>query len=354
MPEPGRFAPGWPGIPARWTSSAKSGIGTALSEASRVWFTLSHGILNEIYYPDVDTACTRDVGLVVTDGRGFFSEEKRHTMHEVSWIEPGVPAFRLINSCDSGRYRIEKTVLASPESNAVLQHVRFVPERGALADYHVHVLASPHLGNQGAGNTAWLGEYKGVPMIFASRNDYALALAASVPWGRRSVGFVGFSDGWQDLAAHGRLEETWARAENGNVALTGELDLSASGGECLLAIGFGRDPSKAAHHALAALLPRFDASLAQYVRSWSPWQGSLRPPPPPPRHLGKRQPPSPPGELRGPARPPVEELPRRHHREPLDSLGVREGRRRPRRLPSGLAPRPGGSGRRAARGRCAR
>src|ERR1043166_3166343 len=276
MPEPGRFAPGWPGIPARWTSSAKSGIGTALSEASRVWFTLSHGILNEIYYPDVDTASPRDVGLVVTDGRGFFSEEKRHTMHEVSWIEPGVPAFRLINSCDSGRYRIEKTVLASPESNAVLQHVRFVPERGALADYHVHVLASPHLGNQGAGNTACLGEYKGVPMIFQSRNDYALALAASVPWGRRSVGFVGFSDGWQDLAAHGRLEETWARAENGNVALTGELDLSASGGECLLAIGFGRDPSKAAHHALAALLPRFDASLAQYVRSWSHWQRSLR------------------------------------------------------------------------------
>src|SRR5437870_7745968 len=91
--EPKPFAPGWPGIPARWTSSAKSGIGTAPSEASRVWFTLSHGILNEIYYPDVDTACTRDVGLVVTDGRGFFSEEKRHAVHEVSWVEPGVPAF---------------------------------------------------------------------------------------------------------------------------------------------------------------------------------------------------------------------------------------------------------------------
>ncbi|HEV8355190.1 MAG TPA: glucan 1,4-alpha-glucosidase [Gemmatimonadales bacterium] len=277
MPDPVRFAPGWPGIPARWTSSAKSGIGTALSEASRVWFTLSHGILNEIYYPDVDTACTRDVGLVVTDGRGFFSEEKRHTIHEVSWIEPGVPAFRLRNTCDSGRYRIEKTVLASPESNAILQHLRFLPERGALADYHVHVLASPHLGNQGAGNTGWLGEYKGAPMLFASRNDHALALAASVPWARRSVGFVGSSDGWQDLVAHGRLEAGWTRAENGNVALTGELDLSASGGECLLAIGFGRDPSKAAHHALAALLPGFEASLEHYARGWSAWQRSLRP-----------------------------------------------------------------------------
>jgi hypothetical protein len=63
-----RDAPGWPGIPPRWTSSAKSGVGTALSFASRVWFTLSHGILNEIYWPREDQACTRDMGLIVTDG----------------------------------------------------------------------------------------------------------------------------------------------------------------------------------------------------------------------------------------------------------------------------------------------
>jgi glucoamylase len=50
------YAPGWPGIPARWTSSAKSGVGTALGAGSRVWFTLSHGILNEVYYPRVDQA----------------------------------------------------------------------------------------------------------------------------------------------------------------------------------------------------------------------------------------------------------------------------------------------------------
>ncbi len=42
-----RNAPGWPGTPARWTSAAKSGVGTALG-GSPVWFTLSHGILNEI------------------------------------------------------------------------------------------------------------------------------------------------------------------------------------------------------------------------------------------------------------------------------------------------------------------
>src|SRR5215469_7134538 len=90
--------PGAPGSPARWTSSAKSGVGTALTASSRIWFTISHGILNEIYYPRIDTACTRDMGLIVTGRIGYFSEEKRDTHHEVSMIEDGVPAFRLVNT----------------------------------------------------------------------------------------------------------------------------------------------------------------------------------------------------------------------------------------------------------------
>ena len=42
---------GHPGIAPRWTSSSKEGVGTAYNTASRTWFTLSHGILNEVYFP---------------------------------------------------------------------------------------------------------------------------------------------------------------------------------------------------------------------------------------------------------------------------------------------------------------
>ena len=56
------FAPNGPGIAARWTSSAKTGVGTALSNQSRVWFTLSHGIFNEIYYPRIDQAASATWG----------------------------------------------------------------------------------------------------------------------------------------------------------------------------------------------------------------------------------------------------------------------------------------------------
>ena len=108
-------APGHPGIPPRWTSSAKSGVGTSLSSKSRVWFTLSHGILNEVYYPRIDQACIRDMELLVSDGQGFFSEEKRHTNFEVKTLAEGVPAFQLTNTCIEGRYRIHKTVLTDPQ-----------------------------------------------------------------------------------------------------------------------------------------------------------------------------------------------------------------------------------------------
>jgi len=224
-------APGQPGIPPRWTSSAKSGVGTALNNTSRVWFTLSHGILDEVYYPRLDQACTRDLGLIVTDGQDFFSEEKRQTQQEIDYLAAGAPAFRLTNTCGEQRYRIEKEVLSDPHHDVVLQSIQFEPLQGKLEEFHLYVLLAPHLANHGYGNTAWLGDYKGVPMLLADRNGTALALACSAPWLKRSVGFVGVSDGWQDLVAHKQMTWLYDRAEDGNVALTGEVDLLASNGQ---------------------------------------------------------------------------------------------------------------------------
>jgi glucoamylase len=264
------WAPGWPGIEARWTSSAKSGVGTALSGASRVWFTLSHGILNEIYYPRVDAACTRDLGFIVTDGASYCSEEKRHTQSEVSLLAPGVPAFHLRNSSLDGRYRLEKDILTDPSTDVVLQRVRFSALAGTRDDYRLYALLAPHLNNCGAGNTAWLGDYKGVPVLYAERNGHALALACSAPWLSRSVGFVGYSDGWQQIRSVGRLVTAYERAENGNVAMTGEIDLAASD-TFVLALGFGTSPAEAGQHAANSLITGFDAIKSDYISSWQQW-----------------------------------------------------------------------------------
>src|SRR5207244_1317297 len=114
--------------------------------------------------------------FIVTDGESFFSEEKRHARSQTLQVSPGVPAYRLRNTSLDDRYRIEKRIFADPRRDVVLQRVRFVPLQGTLADYHLYVLLAPHLANRGSGNTGWISEYKGWPMLFAERDGCAVAL----------------------------------------------------------------------------------------------------------------------------------------------------------------------------------
>ena len=78
---------GAPGIEPRWSSSAKEGVGTAYHTSCRAWFTLSHGIVNEIYYPHVDQPNTRDFQFLISDGETFCHEEKRDLNHEIEYPE---------------------------------------------------------------------------------------------------------------------------------------------------------------------------------------------------------------------------------------------------------------------------
>jgi len=200
-------APGTPGLEPRWTSSAKSGVGTALDARSRIWFTISHGIVDEVYYPRVDQANTRDFGLIVTGANGFFSEEKRDTASTVHRLGPGVPGYRLVNRCVQQRYEIEKTIITDPERAVLLQRIRFRALAGVPGDYRMFVLLAPHIGNQGYGNDGWVDSYKGIPMLFARRTDVSLALACDAGWCAASVGYVGVNDGWRQVKQSGRLTE---------------------------------------------------------------------------------------------------------------------------------------------------
>lgn len=172
-----KHAPGKPGAHPHWTTSRKSSVSTSRSLSSHVWFATHHGILGEIYYPRVDFAAVRDMGMIVTDGESFFSEEKADTTSTVLWLSDGVPAFRVTNTCNEGRYAIEKTIVTDPLRHVLLQKTRFTAKRGSLAGYHLYVLLTPHLGDQGTGNNACVGEFKGIPMLMAERGGFGLALA---------------------------------------------------------------------------------------------------------------------------------------------------------------------------------
>ncbi len=271
------FAPGGPGIEARWTSSAKNGVGTALSTTSPVWFTLSHGILNEIYYPRVDSACTRDFGLIVTGPDGYFSEEKRDCFSETRPFDGGIPAYAIVNTAKDDAYRIEKHVVTDPQRATVLQQVTFTALKGSHRDYRVTALLAPHLVNAGKLNSAWIGTFEGRQVLFASGRSRYLALICDAPWQAVSAGFVGFSDGWQQLQKTGRLSQQYARADDGNVALAGEIGFSETQQTVTLALGFGQTEHEAAACALQSLRDGFSKARDHYIANWRKWQDGLQP-----------------------------------------------------------------------------
>ena len=266
-------APGWPGIPARWTSSAKDGVGAALTQGSQVWFTISHGIVNEIYYPRVDQACVRDVGLIVTDGGAFFAEVKRDCDTVVERIEDGVPAFRLTSTHRGGRFRLINQVIADPRSDSILLHIRL--ENSSKTALRLFALLAPHLVNAGAHNNGQRSEYKGRHILSAVGDGTHLTMLGSPSFLASSVGFVGVSDGWRQLRDHGRLIDQYDTATDGNIALSAELAMGADGGS-VLAVGFGRTWAEGAYHARTSSMSPFETILNDYSAGWRAWQSGLR------------------------------------------------------------------------------
>ncbi len=266
-------APGGPGIEPRWTSAGKSGVGTSLNAGSHVWFTLSHGIVNEVYYPYMDQANIRDMGFIVTGKDGYFSEEKRDCRRKTEWIEKGVPAYRLTNTCIDGRYQITKIIYTDPYRHSLITRVRFTPLVGEMSDYKLFLLLAPHIRNCGYGNDAWVDDMKGYRMLFARRAGTSLAVGCSTPFLNTSCGYAGVSDGWTDIHENGELTAFYTEAPDGNVALTGEIDLLASNGQFSVVVGFGRGRNESSQQARGSLVSDYERNFADYVAQWRDMQG---------------------------------------------------------------------------------
>src|ERR1700730_14149697 len=121
----GASAFGHPGIAPTWSPGSKDGVGTAYSQASKVWFTLSMGILTEIYYPTIDRPQIRDAQFLITDGETFFHEEKRDLIAHVERIEADTLGYRLVSADPKGRYILTKEIISDPHQPSVLVHTNF-------------------------------------------------------------------------------------------------------------------------------------------------------------------------------------------------------------------------------------
>lgn len=259
---------GKPGMDPRWTHSNKDGVGTAYSQDSKVWFTLWRGIITEVYYPTVDMPQLRDLQLLITDGKSFFHEEKRHFKSDVRRISMDSLGYTVTNSEISGLYKIHKQIITNPHFPCLLQEIRIEPESAKLENLQFFVLCAPHLKGGGKENNAYAIEAGGRNILVAEKEGIWLALSASVPFSKMSCGFVGSSDGWTDISEHLKMEYEFGLAEGGNVALTGQIDLQGKS-EFVLALAFGHTLHSALTTLFLSLGEPFVDQKTKFETQWN-------------------------------------------------------------------------------------
>ena len=273
----GTEAFGKPGIEPRWTHSNKDGAGTAYSASSHLWFTIWNGIVTEVYYPTVDRPQIRDLQFLITDGKTFFHEEKRDLTVHVERISDHALGYRCTNADPDGRYTIVKEMIGDPHLPCLLMRTRITAKESAfLAGLKIFALCAPHLEIGGAGNNGYICLANGLRILMAQKGDKWMAMGATVPFSHLSCGYVGASDGWTDLHDDFKMDWEFERASDGNIALTGQLDLSQTQ-EFTLGLAFGNSQHRAIANLLQSLGVPFDEHLAKYKKQWDETAARLRP-----------------------------------------------------------------------------
>jgi glucoamylase len=267
MSDENGIAFGHPGIPPRWTSSSKEGIGTAYSVSSTVWFTLSHGILNEIYYPTIDRPQVRDMEFLISDGESFFHEEKRDLDTAISLVEEHALGYRIINSDPEGRYRIIKEIVSDPHQPCVLIRAKVEAAREWDGRLQLYALLAPHLEVGGWGNSGCRMKISGNTILLAWKDRTYLAMGVNSGFLKTSCGYVGVSDGWQDLKDNKKLDWQFERAEDGNIAMIGEIDITKNP-EFTVGLAFGNSRHAAISTLFHALCVPFLQQRRKYVEQW--------------------------------------------------------------------------------------
>src|SRR6516225_4305340 len=168
-------APGGPGIPPTWTSSAKDMVGCALGN-SRLWFTLGFGIVNEVYYPRVDLPQIRDLGFIVADGEGFWAEVKRVANYCVQLLAPGVPAVEILHQHE--RYTLRLRI--APDSRRDVLAIECRLDSDGWQDFARNGAMTWEYANAGPGNVSLMAELPRRAVLalgFGSSDDAAATLA---------------------------------------------------------------------------------------------------------------------------------------------------------------------------------
>src|SRR5438046_1254421 len=252
-------APGGPGAPPMWGPGRKMGFGAAPGSRSKVWYTVADGNLSEVFFPFLDHVALHELRFFVSAAGAPPVDDSADGQHSISWISPGVPAFRVETT--HHEYRLTKDFFSDPEENAVLIAATFTPE---LPDLRLYMQASAHWEPGTDGNFGSVIDTH-PPALLLQQQDIWICVVG--PFSRGTVGYFRSSDVHIDLSdADGRLTYIYDSAGPGNVAVGTEL--GARAGTFQLAIGFAHTRPDAEEVARNALQKGAGTGRQAFERAW--------------------------------------------------------------------------------------
>ena len=271
-------APGSPGANATWNESNVTGFADSLGSASKVWYTLGNGELENVFYPETDTPDTFGLQYIVTDGSSFASTETASTTHTISLVDPTSLVWQQVNTASNGDYKITKTYIADPSRSVILIQTTFDNLSSSALQLYADYL--PQLNNDGMGNTGGTDSTSGD--LVASNGTVSSALTASTGFSQASTGYVGTSsDGSSMLTSSYGLTSTYSSASTaGHIVQVAQIPVAASGSTTFtLALAFDSSQSAAISDAAASLATGFSSLESSFESGWHSWVSGLNSPP---------------------------------------------------------------------------
>src|SRR6201999_235698 len=104
-----------PGAMSHFALARKDCVGTALTDRSKVWFTVADGVLSDVYYPTNDNTNNETLQYIVTDGKSFTDLQTRDMSYTVSQTDDRSLTCRVTATAKNGRYRIVTDFLTDPD-----------------------------------------------------------------------------------------------------------------------------------------------------------------------------------------------------------------------------------------------
>lgn len=233
--ETATLAPGAPGVPATWSNAQKIAIGSSYeayddggsytdesrtAPISKVWFSLTKDRLTEVMWGLIHEAQIREIQFLLVGPEGIITPAA-HDVVLTGGVRPTAPATGIVFDYSEIGQSVQVTPFTDPDRQSLIAKVDLL---SPLPDgYRLFAYIDPALANTGSGDRSeiaagGLHAYDGDAHLFARQAGNANGVL--------STGYVGVSDGLQDLA-DGALDAIYARAETpGNVA--GLIELSFS------------------------------------------------------------------------------------------------------------------------------